>query len=359
MLRPGIPNWTSTRQKLWLISAAPHAAPGRLARSSTAARRRRSSIAPHVVGDGAPEPHAAAATEQLLRQQLAHDLATDDASNFQGSADNAGIETGHSQQQLAACHQEASPKTMGHSGSSISSSSDDLSSDTGNGANAGAGLPAQESAPAAAIPSADWFQQTEQEQQQQQAAAELQLLQIEQLQGQQAAGPGGDATAYNQQQQQQHEDEGAADGSIPDEPQQDDNGKEETAVKLPPAPAIQAAMEAEKAAALAELAQQHPHLGEAALLNYYKQGKFRSGQLQHDGPRTRGYRWDPFLGNYPVPRGFAFNYNSFMGSYDPLDGKYYVPPQLLGTFLSEMHEAMGRRGIKLCLSENYNKRAYR
>ena len=49
---------------------------------------------------------------------------------------------------------------------------------------------------------------------------------------------------------------------------------------------------------------------------------------------------------------------SFMGANDPHGGKYYVPNPLVPTFLREAHEAM-RRGAKLCLSENYNKRSYR
>jgi hypothetical protein len=129
-------------------------------------------------------------------------------------------------------------------------------------------------------------------------------------------------------------------------------------VQLPPPPEARAALEAARGAALAELARQHPHLGEGALLAYYTEGLRRAGALRHDGARARGYRPPPFLRGYPVPPGFAFNYNSFMGGLDPLKGKYYVPCALVPTFLREMHGAM-RRGYKLCMSENYHRRPYR
>jgi hypothetical protein len=130
------------------------------------------------------------------------------------------------------------------------------------------------------------------------------------------------------------------------------------AVQLPPPAAVAAALDAERAAALDALAREHPHLGEPALIGYYWEGLRRSGALRHDGPLTRGYRQPAFLRQYPVPPGYAFNYNSFMGGLDPLKGKYYVPRALVPTFLREL-AAAARRGHKLCLSENYHKRAYR
>ncbi len=92
---------------------------------------------------------------------------------------------------------------------------------------------------------------------------------------------------------------------------------------------------------------------------YYRNGQHTAGLSRYDGPRTRGYRYASFLKNYPVPPGFAFNYNSFMGSFDPHGGKYFVKPQQLKMFLSQAWSARKSYGSKLCLSENYNKRAYR
>jgi hypothetical protein len=130
-------------------------------------------------------------------------------------------------------------------------------------------------------------------------------------------------------------------------------------VQLPPPLERQEELAAARVAGLASLRAQNPRMGEAALLSYWREGERRSGRLPHDGVRAGSYAPPDFLSGYPVPNGFSFNYNSFMGQMDPLDGKYYVAPQLLSSFLREVHGAMGRRWAKLCLSENYNKRAYR
>ncbi|KIY99578.1 hypothetical protein MNEG_8382 [Monoraphidium neglectum] len=130
-------------------------------------------------------------------------------------------------------------------------------------------------------------------------------------------------------------------------------------VQLPPPLERQEELAAARVAGLASLRAQNPRMGEAALLSYWREGERRAGRLPHDGVRAGSYAPPDFLSGYPVPNGFSFNYNSFMGQMDPLDGKYYVAPQLLSSFLREVHGAMGRRWAKLCLSENYNKRAYR
>ncbi|GBF92023.1 hypothetical protein Rsub_04747 [Raphidocelis subcapitata] len=125
-------------------------------------------------------------------------------------------------------------------------------------------------------------------------------------------------------------------------------------IPLPPPPEARAALASARAAALAALAAANPHLSEAALLERYNASRPR-----YDGPRLRGYRWAPFLRGYPVPPGYAFNYNSFMGSMDPLGGKYHVPrPQLRG-FLREVWAAGRRRDVRLCLAENYHRGSYR
>ena len=155
----------------------------------------------------------------------------------------------------------------------------------------------------------------------------------------------GPDTHHQQQQQNQHH-------------HQQQNQPPPRRVQLPPPPAALAAYEARRAAALARLRLEQPHLDEGALAAYYRNGLVRGGALRHDGPRMWAYLPPSFLQDYPVPPGFDFNVNSFMGAHDAHGGKYFVPAPQLRAFLGRAARAAAR-GAKLCLSENYNKRAYR